>query len=318
MSQPHVSAVHMLVKPLVEGRLAGVQEKDLSTRLEVAATATIFERCEDLKLNLGDFRKSVEARIADLEALARYAQSHPTQPAFANLSGLLSMIPGLRRWAEACQIAFGFGVMMSWLEIDIVKLRRIFTYENSGLQLFAYICEIDRIHSGKPTSQDKCLPIELDKLFDDPRVTPFLFQRGRPKTITDCTDGVDSWADPESVNRTTAHSLQVRDKPTVSQQISWGDGSVKRNTSGQFNGRTLEQHLEWELDFTDPVRLERCLIQAASSVVLIKNRLSLGTLTLHHYLKKQVVWNRKKQKQLLALFIDKWSTNGGDEGGTGS
>ena len=307
----------MLLKPYLEGRLKGPHKKDLATRVELAATATIFNRCDDLHLDLNDFRKSVEARIADCEALAQYVQSHPTERAFANLSDLLSMIPALRQWAEACQIALGFGVMMNWLEIDIVKLRRIFTYENSGLQCFAYICEIDRIKE-KPTSKDEDLRIELDKLFDDPRVTPFLFLSGRPKTITDCSRGVENWADPSSVRETTAHSLQVRDKPTVSQQISWGNGFVERNTSGQYNGRTLEQHLEWELGFTDPVHFERCLIEAASSVVLIKNRLSLNTTTLYYYLKSQVLWNPKKQKQLLAAFIDRWSTNGGDEGGTGS
>ncbi len=186
--------------------------------------------------------------------------------------------------------------MMSLLELQIVHGERYYIFENAALQHFAYVCESGRM--GGIT-----LPPELEALFNDPRVAPFLFMDGRPKTLYGCRKGIEKWSDPGSVRSLTSHVFKVRDKRTLTEQIGELEGSVTHEMIQLLGGKTLEQYLDWEFDFPDPVRLEDSLIKAARSVA--KND-SIDYESLWPYLKYNKPNKLNQQNNLLATFMKQW------------
>ncbi len=249
-----------------------------------------------MNLDLDKLRTSVNTRISEAAKLFKKSKSH-----FSNAAAVgggfdegLSITSKFQIWAEQCGDVASFGEMMSWLEPQMVHGKRYYIFENAALQHFAYVCESGRICGNT-------LPPELEALFNDPRVAPFLFMDGRPKTSDGCRMGIKDWSDPRSVRPLTSHVFKVRDTRTLTERIGELKGSVTHDMIQLLSDKTLEQYLDWELDFPDPVRLEGSLIKAARSVA--KND-SINYKSLWDYLKNKL--NKNQQKNLLDTFMKRW------------
>jgi hypothetical protein len=293
-SDLYIGYAPLVTEMLVKGTEAQLKDGS-SIVLKAAIAASFVFQCNKLNLDLDKLRTSVNTRISEAAELFQKCKSH-----FSNAAAMgggfdegLSITSKFQIWAEECDDVASFGEMMSWLEPQIVHGKRCFVFENAALQHFAYIYESGRI-------RERTLHPELEALFNDPRVAPFLFMDGRPKTPNDCRKGIENWSDPSSVRSVTTHVFKVRDTRTLTEQIGELMGAVTHEMVQLLGDKTLEQYLNWELDFPDPVRFEDSLIKAARSVA--KND-SIDYITLWAYLKYDVLNN---SKNLLDTFMKQW------------
>ncbi len=222
----------LVTEMLVAGTKAQLKDRSLIV-LKAAIAASFVFRCHELNLDLDKLRTSVNTRISEAAKLFKKSKSH-----FSNAAAIgggfdegLSITSKFQIWAEQCGDVASFGEMMSWLEPQIVHGKRYYIFENAALQHFAYVCESGRICGNT-------LPPELEALFNDPRVAPFLFMDGRPKTSDGCSKGKD-WSDPRSVRSLTSHVFRVRDTRTLTERIDERKGSVTHEMIQLLGGKTL-------------------------------------------------------------------------------
>ncbi len=261
--------------------------------LKAAIAAFFVFKCDELNLDLDKLRTFVKTRISEAAKLFRKCKSHYSNAAAmgGGFDEGLSITSKFQIWAKQCGDITSFGEMMSWLEPQIIHGKRCFIFENAALQHFAYIY-------GR-----RNLPPELEALFNDSRVAPFLFMNGRPKTLNDCLKGIKNWSDPRSVRPVTTHVFKVRDTRTLTENIGELKGAVTQEMVKLLGDKTLEQYLDWELDFPDPVHFEDSLIKAVGFVT--KNG-SINYITLWNYLENNVSNNLNLQKKLLDTFMKQW------------
>jgi len=91
-------------------------------------------------------------------------------------------------------------------------------------------------------------------------------------------------------------------------QVSTG-GNTEVKVEGQalqqyLGGKTLEQYLEWELDFTDSIRLEDSLARAARSIAKAD---LIGYVDYRYYLRKEVLNRPELEEKLLETFMEQWA-----------
>ncbi|KAI1685649.1 hypothetical protein KJE20_03614 [Pyrenophora tritici-repentis] len=220
-----------------------------------AVAASLAARCSNLGLSTENLCSPVHMQIISTDViLARHAETY--KDTTNTIHDILRDMKSIKTWAATCHDAISFGQIMSWLRIRHVLCVRLFVHDSSLLQLFAYICERTRIN-GKPLH-----PV-LEGLFNDRRITGFLFLDGRPKNLGDCVRGIERWSDPKGMLdnlELTQDIFGARYKPTVAQQIFEGRGGATHAIIEQLNGRSLEEYLDWELEPPDPMRLEAILI----------------------------------------------------------
>ncbi|PVH91147.1 hypothetical protein DM02DRAFT_664303 [Periconia macrospinosa] len=176
-SQTPVTYAPLVSRMLIEGMECALANTLLNTPLVSALAASVATRCLELGFPLDELRASVRKQIASTKTVLRRLPG-----AYENASIIRNVwlrMETVEVWAAACQDAVSFGQMTSWLQIQHILATRLFVYENSLLQLFAYPCERVRLN-GTP------LPSVLDELFNDRRLSPFLFLDSRPKTLDDC------------------------------------------------------------------------------------------------------------------------------------
>ena len=258
--------------------------------------ASLAHRCRELNPSIKELRSSVMTQILSTDTILQ----HHAQIYEGNkfLHDILSRMETVKERATTCQDAVSFGQMMSWLRVERVLCIRLYIFDSSLLQLFAFICEGMRL---KGTT----LPPALEDIFSDQRISDFLFLDGRPKTLDDCERGVEMWADPRGMLgrlKVTQHIFSKRCKPTVAQQILEGQGRM----TGHLNGKPLEERLNWELNPPDPVRLEGILISAVCGVANKK----LDTAGTWSYLRTKVFVQPTLQKKLLSKFLVEYVRSG--------
>ena len=297
----------LMTEMLLDG-LQADQADRISSVLKAAIAAFFFDQYKKAELNLEKLQISVDTRISETKDLVRNLLGRFTSSA-GNFKEYLSIIPKFEIWVNRCHDAVSLGEIISLFEVQLVLSRRYFIHENAAIQLFAYICERVRI-SGR-NLPGKALPAKLEALFNDSRVAPFLFMDGRPQTSKNCHDGIERWCDPGSVRPVTSHIYDSRNKPTLTEQILKHKGAVTRDMIQQLGGKTLEQQLDEELDFPDPIRIEDSLISAVRSIL---KRESIDYTNLWHYLKLKVLNEPELEKRLLNAFIKQWAPEDQDEG----
>lgn len=289
----------MLLEGINADREYGVSLSEVPFITVIAAS--FLDRSRKVGLNLVDLRTSVRTRIFATETLLQKLASFSS-----GFDESLSLIQDFKAWAELCCDAVSFGHMMSYLEVQLVLGIRLWFHESAALQLFAYMCECVRLRG-------RSLPAALERLFDDPRVSPFLWLDGRPKTVRECDRGIKCWSDPGVLWKgagaltpyAVSHIYKARNKPTLTQQILESKGRVTHQMVRQLKKRTLEEYLEWELGLPDPLHLEASLASAASS--LAKGDLTSSVGEYWSYLRFTVLSNPKLEEQLLDL----WELDGG-------
>ncbi len=270
--------------------------------------ATFVHRCNKVGLDLKKLRKSVMMRISETEPLLKKWASFDLE-AFDSFKDILSLLQIMKAWTKLCCDAVSLGHIMSLVEVQRVLGIRYFINESAALQLFAYICERVRIKSGKT------LPTTLEDLFNNPRVTPFLFRGGRPKTLFNCDEGITNWSDPlpsktnisARFTRTdlAEHIYKVRNKDTMAQQIFDGKGRVTSAMVEQLKRVPLERYLERELKLPNPIHLEASVVRAASS--LSGEVFTASDQRCWVYMRATVAYNPKLEKQFMEAFMNEWA-----------
>ena len=265
-----------------------------------AVAASLACRCYGVSLSTEQLRSSVQTQILSTEIiLQKHAKIYKDH---GLIQEILLRIENVKKWATKCQDAISFGQMMSWLKIQYVLCVRLFIHDSSILQLFAYICERIRLN-GKP------LPAALEVLFDDQRVSGFLFLNERPKSLEECKRGVERWSDPKGMLdnlKLTQHIFSKRCKPTVAQQIFERGGGVTHAMVKQLNNKPLEDYLNWELEPPDPIRFEAILIRAAGNIIgkdLTKSKFLSETWS---FLRNKVLYQPEVEEQLLWQFMKEY------------
>jgi hypothetical protein len=261
--------------------------------------ASLAHRCRGLNISIEKLRSSVQTQILSTETIlqhrAKICKDDNTIPE------MLSRIKTVKKWATNCHDVVSFGHMMSWLKVQHVLCIRLFIHDSSLLQLFAYMCEGKRLR-GEP------LPTALEVLFDDQRISGFLFFDGRPKTLEDCNWGVQRWSDPNGMLKNlklTQHIFSKRCKPTVAQRIFEGHRMTHKMVK-QLNGQSLEDCLNCELNPPDPFRLEAILISAVCSV----SKKDLTKEKAWFHLRTKVFQRPILETKLLSGFMEKYDQSG--------
>ncbi|KAI4179489.1 MAG: hypothetical protein LQ346_007180 [Caloplaca aetnensis] len=258
--------------------------------ISAAIAASFLNRCNGLDLDLGQFRTTVETRILETEKMLRKLISRFSSSS-GNFDEGLSLTPKFKLWAQSCNDAVSFGQMMCWLDVQLVIATRYLIHESAGFQLFAYICECARIRGRKMTAT-------LEALFNDPRVTPFLFMDGRPRTLDDCYWGIEKWSDPSSVSSLTPYIYNARNKPILTKEITENKGALTHVMVSQLGTKTLEQYLQWELDIDGSIRLE----ELATVAVSVMGERSTDHADQWYYLRSRVLKSTKLEEKLINVF----------------
>ena len=86
-----------------------------------------------MSLDLNKLRTSVKTRMSETAELARKLTS--CFSSVGNFNEILSLIPQFETWANLCGDAVSFGLMMSWLEVQLVLGTRYTLHERAALQL---------------------------------------------------------------------------------------------------------------------------------------------------------------------------------------
>lgn len=282
-----------------------IQKNKVCVTFSAAIAVSFVRRCNELQLDLEKLRISAIKRIFDTnnliqELIRRFGTSS------GNFMEALTLIPMFENWASRCDDVVSFGEMTSWLEVQLVLGMRYYIHESAGFQLFAYICERVRIAGREIGGRE--LPATLEVLFNDPRVHPFLFMDGRPKTLPDCDKGTKGWCDPKSVRPVTPKLYRARNRPLLTQQIILNEGAVPNAMVSQLGKATLEQYLERELAFTDMnvVRLDEIAIAATSDIV----GAPVNGINHWYYLHRKVLDRPEEEEDLLKAFEKKEKEKG--------
>lgn len=254
------------------------------------------ERCKEVGLTMDELRIFVKTQILSTEAfLRKHAEIYKTGN---NFQPVLSLMESFKKWADMCEDAVSFGQIMSWVKTQHVLCVRLFIHDSSILQLFAYICEHIRI-KGKP------LPSNLEAMFNDQRVSPFLYLDGRPKTLGDCQRGIERWSDPEGMLsnlKITQHIFEKRNIPTLTSDLIENKGRVTHKMARRLNNRSLSDYLDWELEPPNPTSLETTVFKAVTGIMEkhTKNTKSKSTYDIWHYLRYHILYKPEREKLLLS------------------
>ncbi|KAH8695859.1 hypothetical protein GQ44DRAFT_694804 [Phaeosphaeriaceae sp. PMI808] len=264
--------------------------------------ASLATRVDRQKLSTQELHKCVMMQIASTETIL---QKHMNiYKGNAIIQEISSLMKDAQKWATKCHDAISFGQIMTCVKIQHVLSIRLFIYDSSILQLFAYICERVRLSRGP-------LPKSLEVLFGDRRITGFLFLDNRPEKLEDCRRGVEKWSDPEAMLsnlKLTQHIFSKRCIPTLAQQIFDGKGRVTHNMVEQFKKthEQLEDCLNWELELPDLIRLE-AIVASATSIITKKGlTTSQSTPVSWFQLRHEVLYSSKLEEKLLSEVIKEW------------
>jgi hypothetical protein len=279
--------------------------------------ASLARRCAQSSLFIEELRSSVETQIILTEAALRKRISMEKQIISTETSWrkhakkhkddgkILDLLMCIKKWATECRDAVSFGQIMSLLKVQYVRCMRLFIHDSSILQLFGYICERIRLNG-------ESLPLTLEALLDDQRVSRFLFLDGRPKTLAECERGIERWSDPAGMLKNiqlTQDIFHSRSEPTLTQRILDEKGRVTHDMVRQLNGKPLEDYLSWEFAFPDPIRLEATVISAVSTVAGKIFTGSRSSEQAYLYLRNTVLYNRDLEEQLLSNFMKQYEVS---------
>lgn len=287
--------IHMLLKANYALRqYEDLQDTVFNFPFVAVVASSLANRYNKLSPPIEAFRESVKT---ELDSLGEILRQHTGLFDTSELNHILSKIECLKNWTGACSDALSFGQLTSWIKVQLVHCNQIFTHESTLLQLFTYICERVRL-KGQP------LPHVLEQIFDDLRVSPFLFVNGRPKTLKDCAEAVQKWVDPQGISRNpkvTKRIFEHRSKQTLTEMIWNQKGRVTQKVTERLNGKSLENYLDWELKPPDMIGLEITLINAARRVLEISN--TTCTADIFNRLRFKIFEDSELEKKLVEAFV---------------
>jgi hypothetical protein len=226
--------------------------------------ASFSQKCDNvtLSVDLEGLRTSVRTRITTTKEM--YEEQVKIYPDHEGLREKLSLIEKMEGWATKCEDVVSFGGMMSWVEIHLVVVIRLFIFDSAVLQLFAYVCECVRLGG-------EALPDTLEALLSDERVSPLLFLYERPKNLRECEEGVEKWSDPDAMLKNlgrTQRRFRARCKPIIAEHIFVKKGRVTQEMVKRLKKQSLEQYLDSELSLFDPVHLQNTVISVAKTLTM--------------------------------------------------
>jgi hypothetical protein len=272
-----------------------------------AVAATLAHRCCETSPCIEEIRSSVKKQISSSTIiLQKHEKTYRDQPLIQEISTRMEII---KDWAPKCNDVVSFGHMMSWIKVQHVLCVRLYIYDSTILQLFAYTCERIRINGNK-------LPPTLDEPFNDQRVSPFLFINGRPTTLVECKTGVERWSDPAGMLenlKLTQHIFKARYKPTLTQSIIESKGYVTRDMVERLGNRPLEDTLNWELECPDLDHLEGAVISAARIVVEGNSANAGSHAEVWRHLRFHVLYNLKEEMKFFSRFKKAYTYSAGKQ-----
>jgi hypothetical protein len=261
--------------------------------------ASFSQKCDDVTLivDLEGLRTSVRTRITTTKDM--YEEQVKIYPNHEGLKETLLLIEKMEEWATKCKDVVSFGEMMSWIEIHLVIVIRLFIFDSAVLQLFAYVCE--RVRLG-----GEALPDTLDALLSDERIGPLLFLDERPKNLRDCEEGIEKWSDPDAMLKNlgrTQRRFRARCKPIIAEQIFDKKGRVTQEMVKRLKKQSFEQYLDSELNLFDPVHLQNTVISVVKSLTM---DWAISITDVWVYLRYIVLNNSGRETELLEEFKNQW------------
>lgn len=189
---------------------------------------------------------------------------------------------------------------MSFSDVQLVLAGRHFIHEHATIQVFAYICERVRLRGG-------LLAPAFNALLDNPVIGPFLWLKGRPRTLNACDEGIERWCDPipGRADKVIKRIYEARSTPLVTQELWENRDCVTNDMIQRLKGATLEEHLERELDLPNLVHLEISLISAIRFFAGKHTTASIAKSW--HYLRSRVYGKPMLEEELLKEFMARWA-----------